>query len=98
MIQFTQGNLFDAQVDALVNTVNAVGVMGKGIALMFKQRFPENYKAYASACHAGQVRVGQMFTTECSERGKVRWIINFPTKEHWRDPSKLEWVRDGLLA
>ncbi len=98
MIQFTQGNLLDARVDAVVNTVNTVGVMGKGIALMFKERFPENYKTYAAACAAGLVKVGEMFVVPSVELTGPRWIINFPTKKDWKHPTKLEWVRDGLLA
>lgn len=98
MMRFTQGNLLEARVDAVVNTVNTVGVMGKGIALMFKERFPENYKAYAAACKAGQVRVGEMFTTSVAELDAPRWVINFPTKKHWLQPTKLEWVRSGLVA
>lgn len=98
MITLAKGNLLDSSAEALVNTVNTVGVMGKGIALMFKDRFPENYKAYAAACARGEVRVGAMFVTEAVEVGGRRWIVNFPTKKHWRDPSKLEWVRDGLAA
>jgi O-acetyl-ADP-ribose deacetylase (regulator of RNase III) len=97
-MKFTQGNLLDARVEALVNTVNTVGVMGKGIALMFKERFPENYQAYAAACRAGEVQVGRMFVTAGVELDGPRWIINFPTKQHWRQPSRLEWVRDGLVA
>ena len=93
-----QGNLFEAKVEALVNAVNTVGVMGKGIALLFKQRFPENYHAYAAACSAGKVRVGEMFITAGGELNGPRWIIKFPTKQHWRQPSQLEWVRDGLLS
>jgi O-acetyl-ADP-ribose deacetylase (regulator of RNase III) len=97
-MKFTQGNLLDARVEALVNTVNTVGVMGKGIALMFKERFPENFQAYAAACAAGKVRVGEMFVTAGVELDGPRWIINFPTKQHWRHPSKLEWVQNGLVA
>ena len=96
MLRFTQGNLLDADVDAVVNTVNTVGVMGKGIALMFKEKFPENYKAYAAACKRGEVQVGRMFVTESLELSGPRWIINFPTKKDWRHPSKLEWIIDGL--
>jgi O-acetyl-ADP-ribose deacetylase (regulator of RNase III) len=98
MIRFTQGNLLEAPVEAVVNTVNTVGVMGKGIALMFKERFPENNKAYEAACRAGEVRVGSMFVTPGVELGGPRWIINFPTKENWRNPTKLEWVESGLSA
>jgi O-acetyl-ADP-ribose deacetylase (regulator of RNase III) len=95
---FTQGNLLDAHVEAVVNTVNTVGVMGKGIALMFKERFPENFKAYAAACKAGEVKVGRMFITPGVELGGPLWIINFPTKEDWRRPTKLQWVQSGLDA
>jgi O-acetyl-ADP-ribose deacetylase (regulator of RNase III) len=96
MIEFTQGNLLEADVEALVNTVNTVGVMGKGIALMFKERFPENYKAYAAACKRGDVKTGRMFVSPSPQLSGPRWIINFPTKQHWRHPSKLEWIEQGL--
>jgi O-acetyl-ADP-ribose deacetylase (regulator of RNase III) len=96
MIRFTTGNLLAADAEALVNTVNTVGVMGKGIALMFKEAFPANYAAYEAACQADEVTVGQMFVTERRELMGPRWIINFPTKRHWRQPSKLSWIDDGL--
>ena len=96
MMRFTQGNLLDADTDAVVNTVNTVGVMGKGIALMFKEAFPENFKAYAAACKRNEIQVGHMFVTERHELMGPRWIINFPTKKHWRHPSKLEWITEGL--
>lgn len=97
MINFTQGNLLDADVEAIVNAVNTVGVMGKGIALMFKEAFPENFKIYARACKQNEVQVGRMFVTEPPELTGPKWIINFPTKKHWRHPSQLEWVVDGLV-
>lgn len=96
MIHFTQGNLLEAPAEALINTVNEVGVMGKGLALMFREAFPENMRAYAAACQAGEVRVGRMFVTRNNTLVGPRWIINFPTKKHWRNPSKLEWVQEGL--
>ena len=96
MILYVQGNLLEARVEALVNTVNTVGVMGKGIALMFKERFGPNFKLYAAACKAGQVRVGQMYVTESGELDGPRWIINFPTKGHWKGSSRLEWIESGL--
>jgi len=96
MIIFTQGNLLEAKVEALVNTVNTVGVMGKGIALMFKERFAENYRLYAAACKAKQVETGKMFVTPVQELDGPRWIVNFPTKRHWKAPSKMEWVVEGL--
>lgn len=96
MMRFTQGNLLDARVDAVVNTVNTVGVMGKGIALMFKERFPENFSAYEAACRAGEVQVGRMFVQAGVELDGPRWIVNFPTKKHWRQPTQLEWIDSGL--
>jgi O-acetyl-ADP-ribose deacetylase (regulator of RNase III) len=96
MMKFTQGNLLEAPAEALVNTVNTVGVMGKGIALMFKEAFPENFRAYEDACKHKEVRVGRMFVTETSSLEGPRWIINFPTKKHWRQSSKLEWIVEGL--
>ena len=96
MMKFTQGNLLDAAAEALVNTVNTVGVMGKGIALMFKEAFPENFRAYEDACKHKEVKVGKMFVTENRTFSGPRWIINFPTKKHWRQPSKLEWIIEGL--
>jgi O-acetyl-ADP-ribose deacetylase (regulator of RNase III) len=96
MIHYTTGNLLEADVEAMVNAVNTVGVMGKGIALQFKQRFPENYRQYEAACKAGQVVTGTMFVTEVNELIGPRWIINFPTKQHWRDPSQLTWIKTGL--
>lgn len=97
MMRYTQGNLLEAQTEAVVNTVNTVGVMGKGVALMFKEAFPDNFEAYSAACERGEVRVGSMFVTENRELTGPRWIINFPTKQHWRHPTKPEWVRDGLV-
>lgn len=92
------GNLLNADVEALVNTVNTVGVMGKGLALQFKQCFPLNFKVYAEACARGEVQVGRMFVVKTTNRAGPRLIINFPTKKHWRDPSRLEYVRTGLDA
>jgi O-acetyl-ADP-ribose deacetylase (regulator of RNase III) len=96
MIRYTTGNLLDAQTEALVNTVNEMGVMGKGIALMFREAFPANTIAYETACKNGEVNVGKMFITENRALSGPRWIINFPTKKHWRHPSKFEWVQNGL--
>lgn len=96
MITFTQGNLLEARAEVLVNTVNTVGVMGKGIALMFKERFDENFRRYAAACKAKEVQTGKMFVTSVHELDGPRWIVNFPTKQHWRAPSRMEWVIEGL--
>jgi O-acetyl-ADP-ribose deacetylase (regulator of RNase III) len=96
MIKYIQGNLLEADVEALVNTVNTVGVMGKGIALMFKQRFKQNNAIYEKACKAKQVNTGKMFITGTDELMGPKWIVNFPTKQHWRNPSQLEWIIEGL--
>lgn len=96
MIYYTQGNLLEADVEALVNTVNTVGVMGKGIALMFKERFPKNMDAYARACKNGEVITGKIFVTAIGELKGPKWIVNFPTKQHWRAKSKMQWIEDGL--
>jgi O-acetyl-ADP-ribose deacetylase (regulator of RNase III) len=96
MIEYVRGNLLEAKAEALVNTVNTVGVMGKGIALMFKEAFPENFKAYQAACKKKEVKVGQMFVTGRQALIGPKWIINFPTKEHWRGASKMVWIEKGL--
>lgn len=96
MVRYATGNLLFANVEALVNTVNTVGVMGKGVALQFKEAFPQNFHAYEEACKRGEVQIGRMFVTETSRLDGVRWIINFPTKKDWRHPSKLEYIRAGL--
>ncbi len=96
MITLRQGNLLEARAEALVNTVNTVGVMGKGIALMFKERFAENFRLYSAACKASQIQTGKVFVTEVHELNGPRWIINFPTKQHWRAPSRMEWIVEGL--
>ena len=97
MITYTQGNLLEADAEALVNTVNTVGVMGKGIALMFKERFPKNMAEYAKACKVKQVNTGKMFVTETGELMGPHWIVNFPTKQHWRAKSQMKWIQDGLI-
>jgi O-acetyl-ADP-ribose deacetylase (regulator of RNase III) len=96
MIHFEKGNLLKADVEALVNTVNTVGVMGKGIALQFKETFPDNFKAYQAAVKRGEVRVGAMFGVPLHRMDGVKYIINFPTKEHWRSPSRLSYIKSGL--
>lgn len=96
MIHYTTGNLLDAPAEALVNTVNEVGVMGKGVALMFREAFPDSAAAYERACRRREVQVGQVLVTQNLALMGPRWIIHFPTKKHWRHPSRLEWVREGL--
>lgn len=94
----TQGNLLLAPVAALVNTVNTEGVMGKGLALQFRQAYELNYKLYRQACKEGRVRVGEMFVTETGEAFGPRYIINFPTKRHWKEASRMEYITTGLEA
>lgn len=97
-LKFVTGNLFESDCDALVNTVNTVGVMGAGIALQFKNLFPENYILYKNACKDGIVVTGKMFTTVANFKGRKILIVNFPTKEHWRNPSKLNYIEEGLIS
>jgi O-acetyl-ADP-ribose deacetylase (regulator of RNase III) len=96
MIEFKTGDIFTEKVDAIVNTVNCVGVMGRGIALQFKKRFPENFKAYATACKQDEVRPGRMFIFDSGLFVNPRFIINFPTKRHWRGKSRMEDIESGL--
>ena len=97
MIKVTKGNLLKAPAEALVNTVNTVGVMGKGVALQFRQAYPEMYRAYEKACDAKDVRLGQVHVFDLGGLvGGPRWIINFPTKGHWKAKSRLEDIESGL--
>jgi O-acetyl-ADP-ribose deacetylase (regulator of RNase III)/uncharacterized protein YwgA len=96
MIIYKVGNILDAKADALVNTVNTVGVMGKGIALQFKNEFPENYKEYTDAVNRKEIAVGKVQIVPVNGINGVKYIVNFPTKAHWRNPSKIEWIKDGL--
>lgn len=94
----TSGNLLNTDAQALVNPVNCVGVMGKGLALQFKQAFPQNYAAYRAACGRGEVQPGRMFVTETGLATGTQFLINFPTKRDWRQPSRLEDIETGLTA
>jgi O-acetyl-ADP-ribose deacetylase (regulator of RNase III) len=96
MIELKKGNLLDSDAEALVNTVNAVGVMGKGIALQFKQGFPENFRAYEAACRRGLVQPGRMFVFHTNTLQNPRIIINFPTKRHWKGKSRMDDIESGL--
>ncbi len=96
MITQATGNLLRADTDALVNTVNTVGVMGKGIALQFRRAYPEMFQAYQQACERGEVRVGKMYVWETGALEGPRYIINFPTKRHWRARSRVEHIKVGL--
>ncbi len=92
----TSGNLLESDAEGLVNTVNTVGVMGKGIALQFKYAFPANFKAYAKACKRQDVTLGKIFVFDNGQLTKPRWIVNFPTKGHWRSRSRISDVEAGL--
>ena len=96
MITEAHGDLLDADADALVNTVNTVGVMGKGIALQFKRAFPEMFRAYARAAKAGDVELGRMHVWPTGQMTGPRYVINFPTKGHWRASSRLADIERGL--
>lgn len=97
MITRGDGDLLSADVNALVNTVNCVGVMGKGIALQFKRRYPDMFKVYEKSCKKNEVKIGEMFVVPTGELEGPEFIINFPTKTHWRAGSKLEYIREGLV-
>jgi O-acetyl-ADP-ribose deacetylase (regulator of RNase III) len=94
MLHFTSGDMFELPVNIRVNTVNCVGVMGAGVALAFKTRHPAMFRAYKKACDAGEVRPGTLHIW----RALTEWILNFPTKRHWRENSKYEDIEDGLKA
>lgn len=98
MIEYRSGDILRSEAEALVNTVNCVGVMGRGVALQFKNAFPENFKAYAAACKREQVQPGRMFVFETGRLTPPRYIINFPTKRHWRGKSRIEDIDAGLAA
>jgi O-acetyl-ADP-ribose deacetylase (regulator of RNase III) len=98
MIELTKGNLLEADAEALVNTVNCVGFMGKGIALQFRQAFPENFEAYRRICDKGELQPGRMFVFETRSMVGPRFIINFPTKRHWKGKSRIEDIDAGLDA
>ncbi len=91
-----KGNIIDNNSEALVNTVNTKGIMGAGIALQFKKAFPENFKLYEKASRDGKIKIGKVFVTETNRLTNPKYIVNFPTKQDWRHPSKLIWIKDGL--
>ena len=98
MIEFRTGDILTADAEALVNTVNCVGVMGRGVALQFKNAFPDNFKAYEAACASEEVQPGRMFVFETGSFTNPKYIINFPTKRHWRGKSRIEDIESGLSA
>ena len=98
MIEYKTGNILAEDAEALVNTVNCDGFMGRGIALQFKKAWPDNFKAYANACRKKEVRPGRMFVFETGRLISPRYIINFPTKVHWRGKSRIAYIETGLNA
>ena len=98
MLQYKTGDILTEETEALVNTVNCVGAMGRGIALQFKNAFPDNFKAYAEACKRQEVQPGRMFVFDTGRLTNPRYIINFPTKRHWRGKSRMEDIEAGLKA
>lgn len=97
MIRFTTGDILQADTEALINTVNCVGIMGRGIALQFKNAYPANFKAYEAACKREDVQPGRMFVFATGQLTNPRFIINFPTKRHWRGKSRMEDIDSGLV-
>lgn len=96
MFEYKTGDLLAEDAEAHVNAINCVGVMGGGIALQFKNAYPDNFNAYENACKLGEVRPGRMFVFETGNSTSPRYIVNFPTKNHWRDPSRMEDIDAGL--
>ncbi len=96
MIQFKTGDILAEDAEALVNSVNCIGIMGRGIAFQFKKAFPEGFRVYAEACERGEVRPGRMFVFETGALTNPRYIVNFPTKRHWRGTSRIEDIEAGL--
>lgn len=98
MIEPLSGDLLKANAEALVNTVNCDGFMGRGLAAQFKRAFPANFRAYEQACKRGEVQVGKMLITSLHADRNPKWIVNFPTKRHWRNKSRIEDIDAGLAA
>src|SRR5204863_3551502 len=98
MIEYKKGDIHREDVEALVNTVNCVGIMGRGIALQFKNAFPENFRSYAAACERHEVQPGRMLVFKTGGLTNPKYIINFPTKRHWRGKSRIEDIEAGLKA
>lgn len=98
MLELTRGDILDSNAEALVNTVNCMGIMGRGIALQFRKAFPENFKAYKSICDKKALHPGMMLVYDLNRFNNPRYIINFPTKRHWKGKSKIEDIRIGLEA
>lgn len=94
LFQDRYGNMLNEKHDAIINTVNTMGVMGKGVALAIKNRYPEVYELYRECCLRKEVQIGKVLAIRASDG---TWVLNIPTKKHWTNPSKYEWVRDGII-
>lgn len=95
-MNYTKGNILESNAEVIVNPVNIVGVMGKGLALQFKQKFPHNYKIYKEACKNKTIDIGKSLLVDESTLEQKKFILNFPTKKHWSNPSKIEYIEEGL--
>jgi len=98
MIIYRVGDIFQQNVEAIVNPVNCVGAMGKGLAKDFKIKYPLNYEQYRKACLEGRVEIGKMFTVPIFTYGNLKYIVNFPTKKHWRKDSEIDYIKSGLYG
>mgnify|MGYP000880146280 FL=1 len=96
MIEYKNGDILKEDAEAIVNTINCVGVMGKGLALQFKNKYPENFIQYKQACKEYKVQIGKMFIYHTEQFINPKYIINFPTKKDWRSNSKIEYIENGL--
>src|SRR5258705_13470684 len=98
MIEYKKGDILHEDAEALVNTVNCVGIMGRGIALQFKNAFPENFKSYVAACERNEVQPGRMLIFKTGRLTNPKYIINFPTKRHWREKRKNQDIKARRVA
>ena len=96
MIHIKEGNIFEADTQGIVNPVNCMGVMGAGLAKKFAQFYPNMEKEYKAICHADKLKVGQIFMWTIDAHDGLRYIFNLPTKVHWKDPSKMQYIRHGV--
>lgn len=96
-IELKRGDILKQDAEALVNAVNCLGVMGRGVALQFRRTFPQNYADYRKACHRGEVEIGRMFVHDLQSVSNPRFVINFPTKRHWKDASRIADIEIGLV-
>ena len=97
MIKYIQGNIFDSKCDAIVNPVNCRSTMGKGLALSFKAKYPKMFHEYQNACRDGIIKIGKVYLHVVS-KDNPKFVFSFPTKDHWKDPSKIEYIASGLKS